>query len=102
MIAFPRNFAATSRPCWLSPGVGWVGRAYRGGQKQESVDGIFITVQNPITDATLTQIKNTIDRALNQPGRHIKKIVFDFNPGDSEAASRIMVRAMISRTTSKS
>ena len=56
-------------------------------RKQESVDGIFITVQNPITDATLTQIKNTIDRALNQPGRHIKKIVFDFNPGDSEAAT---------------
>jgi len=50
-------------------------------------DGIFETVQNPITDATLTQMQNRIDRALGQTGRRIRKVVFDFNPGDAEAAS---------------
>ncbi len=56
-------------------------------QDQVADDGHFVTVQNPITDATLSQIQNSIERALNQPGRHIKKVVFDFNPDNGEAAS---------------
>ncbi len=50
-------------------------------------DGLFVTVQNPITDATLTKITGRIDRAMSQPGRSIKKVVFDFNPDGSDAAS---------------
>ena len=53
---------------------------------------MFVTVPNPITDAGNIRIQNSIDRALNQPGRRIKKVVFDFNPLDenkkgSEAAT---------------
>ena len=52
-----------------------------------AVDGMFVTVPNPITDAGIWRIRNSINRALNQPGRPIKKVVFDFNPLDENKTS---------------
>jgi len=54
---------------------------------EEAVDGHFESVQNPITTVTVDQMKNRIDQALNRPGMRVRKVVFDFNPGDGEAAT---------------
>lgn len=87
MIAFPRKLALPTIALAIG---GWIltfATPAIAADEAGAVDGIFETVQNPITDATLMQIKNRIDRAINQPGGRIKKVVFDFNPGDSEAAT---------------
>jgi membrane-bound serine protease (ClpP class) len=49
--------------------------------------GLWVNVQNPITDVTRDQIEKMISRAKNAPGPKLKKVVFDFNPGDTEAAT---------------
>jgi membrane-bound ClpP family serine protease len=54
-------------------------------QQPQPEPGLVVTVQNPITDAAITQMHNRIDRARTV--RNIKKVVFDFNPGNSEAAT---------------
>lgn len=85
MIALPRKFVQ-HLPALL---VGYVllTTTAANAEGEGADDGLYITVQNPITDAANTQIKNTIDRARNQQNRRIKKIVFDFNPGGAEAAT---------------
>jgi membrane-bound ClpP family serine protease len=50
-------------------------------------DGIFVTVQNPITEGSINQIKSLVDNARNNPRRNIKKVVFDFNPEGKDAAT---------------
>jgi membrane-bound serine protease (ClpP class) len=47
--------------------------------------GIFVTVANPITSASVNQIKETVTRAIQR--NPLKKIVFDFNPSGKEAAT---------------
>ncbi len=47
--------------------------------------GIFVTVANPITSASVNQIRETVTRAVQR--NPLKKIVFDFNPGGKEAAT---------------
>jgi membrane-bound ClpP family serine protease len=49
--------------------------------------GLFVTVFNPITDASITQIQNTIDRNRSQGVKPLRVVVFDFNPGGAEAAT---------------
>ncbi len=84
MIALTRLFAAWFVAVLLAASAPDPVRAQN---EAGTADGIFETVQNPITDATLTQMKNRIDRAINQPNARIRKVVFDFNPGDNEAGS---------------
>ena len=55
--------------------------------QEEQADGLFVTVQNPITEGGIAQIKATIDRARTAPKRNIKTVVFDFNPEGKEAAT---------------
>jgi membrane-bound serine protease (ClpP class) len=87
MIAFPRTTAGLWAGLLLSGGFFLLSATGVRAEEDSADDGLFETVQNPITDATLTHLKNRIDRAINQKGRRIKKIVFDFNPGETEAAS---------------
>jgi membrane-bound serine protease (ClpP class) len=47
-------------------------------QEQPGDEGIFITVQKPITSAVVDYIKAKTERALQ---RKIRTIVYDFNPG---------------------
>jgi membrane-bound ClpP family serine protease len=54
-------------------------------QQKDPEPGLYISVQNPITDAAITQMQNRIDRARNV--RKVKKVVFDFNPGNADAAT---------------
>jgi len=49
--------------------------------------GLFVQVANPISDASRMNIENLIDRAKSAPGRKLKKVIFDFNPNESEAAT---------------
>ena len=56
-------------------------------QEGRQADGIFVTVDNPINEGRINQIKAQIDRARNDPGRNIKKVVFDFNPEGKDAAT---------------
>ncbi|HKA07948.1 MAG TPA: hypothetical protein VKD71_11870, partial [Gemmataceae bacterium] len=56
-------------------------------QEAQPADGIFVTVQNPITEGALTQIKAAVDSARNDPKRNIKKVIFDFNPEGKDAAT---------------
>ena len=84
MIAFPSKIART-----LSvPIVGLIvllSSASARAQEGDVVPGLFITVQNPITDAAIKTMRKKIERA--QAKRGIKKVIFDFNPDDSEAAT---------------
>src|SRR4051794_19813652 len=56
-------------------------------QDTGTVDGIFITVQNPITAAENSRIQSTIDSERRGSGRNIKIIVFDFNPDGKDSAT---------------
>ena len=56
-------------------------------QEAQPADGIFVTVQNPITEGALAQIKAAVDSARNDPKRNIKKVIFDFNPEGKDAAT---------------
>src|SRR6516165_7841788 len=47
---------------------------------QAPVDGLFITVPDPITDAHVQQIKHKVKDAVEAKKRNISIIVFDFNP----------------------
>ena len=47
--------------------------------------GIFVTVANPITSASVNQIRETVTRAIQR--NPLKKVVFDFNPGGKDAAT---------------
>lgn len=44
------------------------------------IDGLFVTVKNPITSTVVSRIKNKVDRFLQRPDHRGLKIVFDFNP----------------------
>src|SRR4051812_14808323 len=49
-------------------------------------DGLFVSVPNPLTTDGYAKIKNRIDAARKQPDRRPGVIVFDFNPGEKDAA----------------
>jgi membrane-bound ClpP family serine protease len=51
------------------------------------VDGLFITVPNPITDAAVQQIKRKVEDAKAKK-RNIDIIVFDFNPNGLPAGTK--------------
>jgi membrane-bound serine protease (ClpP class) len=54
---------------------------------QEAERGLFVTVFNPITDASITQIQNMIDRNRSQGVKPLRVVVFDFNPSGAEVAT---------------
>ena len=49
--------------------------------------GLYVTVTNPVTSEGYTRIKNRIDAARSKPETRPAVIVFDFNPGDKDAAT---------------
>ena len=57
-------------------------------QDAPPADGIVVTVNNPITEGGINQLKTTIDAARNAPKRNIKKVVFNFNPGGKDADTK--------------
>src|SRR5712692_4046516 len=56
---------------------------------QEAVqeDGLFISVANPITSSVMTHVRGLTERNLRRGDRHIRKIVYDFNPGNAPSGS---------------
>ena len=50
-------------------------------------DALIITVPNPLTGEAVKNISERISRARAQEGKPIRKIVFDFNPDDKDAAT---------------
>ncbi|HEX3152456.1 MAG TPA: hypothetical protein VHR66_30560, partial [Gemmataceae bacterium] len=56
-------------------------------QDAPKADGIFVTVNNPITEGGISQIKSTVDTAKNAPKQNIKTVVFNFNPEGKDAAT---------------
>ena len=56
-------------------------------QDAPAADGIIVTVNNPITEGGISQIKSQIDAARNEPRKNIKKVVFNFNPEGKDAAT---------------
>jgi membrane-bound serine protease (ClpP class) len=57
-------------------------------QQAAQADGIFVPVQNPITEGAInSQIKPMVDRARNDPRRNVKTVVFDFNLEGKDAAT---------------
>ena len=51
-------------------------------------DGLYVAVSSPLTSDGYAKIKNRIDAARAKPDRRPTTIVFDFNPGDKDAASQ--------------
>ncbi len=49
--------------------------------------GLYVTVTNPITSEGYTRIKNRVEAARSKPETRPGVIVFDFNPGDKDAAT---------------
>ncbi len=47
---------------------------------QETRDGMFVTVPNPIDDKAVSQIERKVQEALERQKRNISIIVFNFNP----------------------
>ena len=60
-------------------------------------EGLFITVNNPITDKEMTRVKETTDAAIrrykethpNSPPGNRLKIIYDFNPDNKEASTTL-------------
>lgn len=55
--------------------------------QEPQADGVFVTVNNPITEGGISQIKSQVDAARNAPRKNIKKVVFNFNPDGKDAAT---------------
>jgi len=88
MNAFPLNLLRQPATVWICTGLLFtLAGPARADEERVPEDGQFVDVVNPITDASRTDIENRIDRARNSPGRNIKKVVFVFNPNESEAAT---------------
>lgn len=51
-------------------------------------DGLFITVQNPITSDVVNRIKAKTNRALQRNDRRIRAIIYDFNPDKHPACTK--------------
>jgi membrane-bound serine protease (ClpP class) len=56
-------------------------------QDGPKADGIFVTVNNPITEGGISQIRSVVDSAKNAPKQNIKTVVFNFNPEGKDAAT---------------
>src|SRR5262249_52015081 len=52
----------------------------KAGAGEEAVDGLFITVRNPLDSVGFKRIKAQTDRFIDRPDRRGLKIVYDFNP----------------------
>jgi len=56
-------------------------------QDARPADGTYVTVDNPINDGRIAQIKSQVESVRNDLRRNIKKVVFDFNPEGKDAAT---------------
>ena len=77
-----RRFVCLSSLLLLTLGLGLPSLAQADGPKE---GGIFVTVPNPLTGTAVESIKKYIDRARNQPNAKLTKVVFDFNPGETDS-----------------
>jgi membrane-bound serine protease (ClpP class) len=59
----------------------------RAQNKPAEVDGIFVTVPNPIQDGHVNVLRAHVEKFRTDPKRNIKKVVFDFNPEGKNAAT---------------
>jgi membrane-bound serine protease (ClpP class) len=55
-------------------------------QDNQPADGTFVTVNNPITEGVISQVKSAVEAAKNDH-RNVKKVVFNFNPDGKDAAT---------------
>lgn len=72
--------------------LGAIGSAFVMAQARDepTEDGLYITVPNPINEAAVRTIQQTIDNAVNRDKRKIRTIVFDFNPdGQASGTSNV-------------
>ena len=53
----------------------------------QTVEGLFVTVPNPITSDAVDRIKNQIKSRVNAQAHRAETIVFDFNPDGKPAAT---------------
>jgi membrane-bound ClpP family serine protease len=53
---------------------------------EEAVDGLFVTVRNPITTTVVNRVRAVTNRFLDRPDHRGLKIVYDFDP-DGNASS---------------
>lgn len=58
------------------------------GQEPATEDGMFVSVNHPITSEVFSRVRETVERARHRNDRKIRKIVFDFNPSGAESATR--------------
>jgi membrane-bound ClpP family serine protease len=54
---------------------------------EEAVDGLFVTVRNPIDTAVVNRVKAVTNRFLDRPDHRGLKIVYDFNPDDHSSST---------------
>ena len=50
-------------------------------------EGLFVTVQHPITTDVLSRVKNQVESRRNNATRPLRTAVFDFNPDGKDAAT---------------
>jgi len=56
-------------------------------QEAPAAGGIIETVNNPITEGVVTQIKSRIEATRTNPRANLKKVIFNFNPEGRDAAT---------------
>jgi membrane-bound serine protease (ClpP class) len=61
--------------------------AVRAQNKPAEVDGIFVTVPNPINEGHINRIRTDVEKQRTMPGRNLKIVIFDFNPDGKNAAT---------------
>lgn len=52
-------------------------------------DGLFITVHHPITSPVMVRVQQTTEWARHRTDRKVRKIIFDFNPGNHPAGTSL-------------
>jgi membrane-bound ClpP family serine protease len=57
-------------------------------QEATAEDGIFITVNDPITSGVMNRVMEMTERARRRPDRRIRKIIYDFNPGNHPCGTK--------------
>ena len=49
--------------------------------------GVVVTVNNPIIEGVVSQVRNTVEAARTGPGPKVRTVVFNFNPEGRDAAT---------------
>src|SRR4051794_19807548 len=68
--------------------LAWLGPPGARADDPAPEDGLFITVNHPITSGVMNRVKETTEWARRRTDRRIRKVVYDFTPGSHPCGSK--------------